>query len=78
MNLLDIPSMKSNVTIGYNLDSKKIGKKGLIKIADVFFTEEDLSKISVVAPNVVMNTIRNYEVVEKREVKLPNELHNII
>jgi aspartate carbamoyltransferase regulatory subunit len=78
VNLLDIPSMKSNVTIGYNLDSKKIGKKGLIKIADVFFTEEDLSKISVVAPNVVMNTIRNYEVVEKREVKLPNELHNII
>ena len=78
VNLLDIPSMTSNVTIGYNLDSKKIGKKGLIKIADVFFTEEDLSKISVVAPNVVMNTIRNYEVVEKREVKLPNELHNII
>ena len=78
VNLLDIPSMKSNVTIGYNLDSKKIGKKGLIKIADVFFTEEDLSKISVVAPNVVMNAIRNYEVVEKREVKLPNELHNII
>ena len=38
VNLLDIPSMKSNVTIGYNLDSKKIGKKGLIKIADVFKT----------------------------------------
>ena len=78
VNLLDIPSMTSNVTIGYNLDSKKIGKKGLIKVADVFFTEEDLSKISVVAPNVVMNTIRDYQVVEKREVKLPNELHNII
>ena len=78
VTLLDIPSMKSNVTIGYNLDSKKIGKKGLIKIADCFFTEDDLSKISVVAPNVVLNTIRNYEVVEKREVKMPDELHNII
>ena len=76
--LLDIPAMKSNVTIGYNLDSKKIGKKGLIKIADCFFTEDDLSKISVVAPNVVINTIRDYKVVEKRELKLPDELHDII
>ena len=78
VTLLDIPSMKSNVTIGYNLDSKKIGKKGLIKIADCFFTEDDLSKISVVAPNVVINTIRDYKVVEKRELNLPDELHDII
>ena len=78
VTLLDIPSMKSNVTIGHNLDSKKIGKKGLIKIADCFFTEDDLSKISVVAPNVVINTIRDYKVVEKRELKLPDELHDII
>lgn len=78
VTLLDIPAMKSNVTIGYNLDSKKIGKKGLIKIADCFFTEDDLSKISVVAPNVVINTIRDYRVVEKRELKLPDELHDII
>lgn len=78
VTLLDIPAMKSNVTIGYNLDSKKIGKKGLIKIADCFFTEDDLSKISVVAPNVVINTIRDYNVVEKRELKLPDELHDII
>ena len=78
VTLLDIPSMKSNVTIGYNLDSKKIGKKGLIKIADCFFTEDNLSKISVVAPNVVINTIRDYKVVGKRELKLPDELHDII
>ncbi|MBR3941528.1 MAG: aspartate carbamoyltransferase regulatory subunit [Bacteroidaceae bacterium] len=78
VTLLDIPAMRSNVTIGYNLDSKKIGKKGLIKIADCFFTEDDLSKISVVAPNVVINTIRDYKVVEKRELKLPDELHDII
>ena len=36
VSLLDIPSMSNNVTIGYNLESKKLGKKGLIKIADCF------------------------------------------
>ena len=78
VTLLDIPSMGNNVTIGYNLDSTKLGKKGLIKIADRFFTDDEMNKISVVAPNVVLNTIKNYEVVEKREVKMPDELHNII
>ena len=78
VNLLDIPSMSNNVTIGYNLESKKLGKKGLIKIADRYFTDDEVSKISVVAPNVVLNTIRDYKVVEKREVKLPDELYNII
>lgn len=78
VNLLDIPSMGNNVTIGYNLESKKLGKKGLIKISDRFFSDDEVSKISVVAPNVVLNTIRDYKVVEKRELKMPDELHNII
>ena len=78
VNLLDIPTMGNNVTIGYNLESKKLGKKGLIKIADRFFTDDEVNKISVVAPNVVLNTIRDYNVVEKREVKMPDEIHNII
>ena len=78
VNLLDIPTMNNNVTIGYNLESKKLGKKGLIKISDRFFTDDEINKISVIAPNVVLNTIRNYNVVEKREVKMPDEIHNII
>ena len=78
VNLLNIPKMKHNVTIGNNLDSKKLGKKGLIKIADRFFTDDEVNKISIVAPNVVLNTIRDYKVVEKREVKMPNEIHNLI
>ena len=78
VNLLNIASMKTNITIGNNLDSKKLGKKGLIKVADVFFTDEEVDRISLIAPKVVLNTIRDYKVVEKREVKMPSELHNIV
>ena len=78
VNLLNIPSMDNNVTIGYNLESKKLGRKGLIKISDRFFTDDEVNKISVIAPNVVLNTIRDYQVVEKRELKMPAELHNIV
>ena len=76
--LLDIPQMSSNITIGNNLESKKLGKKGLIKVADKYFTAEEVNRISLVAPKVVLNTIRDYKVVEKREVKMPAELHNIV
>lgn len=78
VNLLNIPQMSSNITIGNNLESKKLGKKGLIKVADKFFTDDEVNRISLVAPNVVLNTIRDYKVVEKREVKMPSELHNIV
>lgn len=78
VNLLDIPSMQSNVTIGNNLDSKKLGKKGLIKVADKYFTDEEVNRISLVAPNVVLNIIKDYKVVEKREVQMPDDFHNIV
>ena len=62
--LLELEKLSSSVTIGYNLNSKKIGKKGVIKVADKFFTDEEISRLSVVAPNVVLNIIRNFDVVE--------------
>ena len=67
VQLLGVEQMTSNITIGFNLDSKKLGKKGIIKIADKFFCDEEINRISVVAPHVKLNIIRDYEVVEKKE-----------
>ncbi len=68
VQLLGVEQMTSNITIGFNLDSKKLGKKGIIKIADnLFFCDEEINRISVVAPNVKLNIIRDYEVVEKKK-----------
>lgn len=78
VSLLGLPQMENNITIGFNLESQRLGKKGIIKIADKFFSEADINKIAVVAPNVVINIIRDYEVVEKREVELPDTLKGIV
>ena len=58
VQLLGVEQMKCNITIGFNLDSKKLGKKGIIKIADKFFCDEEINRISVVAPYVKLNIIR--------------------
>ena len=76
--LLELDKLSSSVTIGYNLNSNKIGKKGVIKVADKFFSDEEISRLSIVAPNVVLNIIRNFDVVEKKEVIIPDELHGIV
>ena len=77
-NLLRLQDLKAIVTIGYNYISKKMGHKGIIKIENKFFTDEEISRLSVVAPNVVLNVIKNYEVVEKRTVETPDELRGIV
>ena len=78
VSLLGLEHMSNNITIGFNLESKKLGKKGIIKIADKFFTDDKINRIAVVAPNVKLNIIRNYEVAEKRELILPDELIGIV
>ena len=75
--LLGLQNSDSNITIGNNFESKKLGKKGIIKVADRYFTDEEISRLSVVAPNVKLNIIRDYEVVEKKQVLMPDELRGI-
>lgn len=78
VSLLGLEHMDNNITIGFNLESKKLGKKGIIKIAGKFFCDEEINRISVVAPHVKLNIIRDYEVVEKKEVQMPDDLKDII
>ena len=78
VSLLGLQDEDANITIGNNFESKKLGKKGIIKIADRFFTEEEISRLSVVASKIKLNIIRDYEVVEKKEVEMPDELKGIV
>ena len=78
VDLLGLRELDTPITIGYNLPSKKIGRKGIIKVTDKFFSNEEISRLSVVAPKIVLNVIKDYEVVEKKTVETPDELHGIV
>lgn len=77
-DLLGIQSLDTHVTIGNNLDSRRMGKKGIIKVADVFFPEDTLNRIAIIAPGAKINIIRDFEVVEKHPVTLAEEIVGII
>ena len=76
--LLNLAEMDTPVTIGYNLRSKKLGRKGIIKVEDKFFTDEEISRLSVVAPNIVLNIIKDFEVTEKKTVITPEDIRGIV
>ncbi len=77
-SLLGLDQLNHTITIANNLPSSKCGRKGMIKISDKFFDDDEISRIALVAPNVILNIIRNYEVVEKKRVDLPNLLIGLV
>jgi len=78
VSLLELDKLRNPITIGNNLESKKMSSKGIIKIADKFFEEDVINKIALIAPNVVLNIIKDYEVVEKKRVVLPLVIKGIV
>lgn len=77
-SLLGLDKLEHQITIGNNFPSNKMGSKGVIKIANKFFEEDEISRIALIAPNVVLNEIRNYKVAEKKTVTLPDELIGLV
>lgn len=78
VQMLQLEKCTEPVTIGNNLESKKCDKKGIIKVSGKFFTDEELSRLAVVCPNMKLTVIRDYEVVEKRDIALPNILKDVV
>lgn len=78
VEILNLSKIDKSITIGNNLNSKTIGEKGIIKIADTFFEDEDINKIAIIASTAKINIIRNYQVTEKYNVELPNKIDAII
>ena len=78
VRLLHLENISSSVMIGYNLKSGKMGDKSIVKIANKFFSDAELNQLSVIAPNVTLCIIRDYEVVEKKCVTLPDEVAGIV
>jgi aspartate carbamoyltransferase regulatory subunit len=78
IHILGLDKIDNQITFGTNLDSKKLIQKAIIKISDVFFEDEDLNRIALVAPDAKLNIIRDYEVVEKKVVKVPNSITGIV
>ena len=67
IQILGLDHIDNQITFGTNLESKKLGLKAIIKISNIFFEDEDINRIALVAP----------EAIEKRVVKVPENIIGI-
>jgi len=76
--ILDLENHQGVVSIATNLQSKRIGKKGIIKVGGKSLTQAEVNKIAIVAPDATVNIIKNYDVKEKIKVKTPEVIDNVV
>ena len=77
LDILNLKGIENQITIGINLASKIYGSKGIIKIADKFFEDEELNKLALIAPKATINVIRDFKVVEKKKLVMPEQIVGI-
>lgn len=78
IKILNLEDHNDQIYLGANLDSKKFGKKGIIKVSNRFFDEDEINKISLVAPTASIIEIKNYEVTKKAKVRIPDHITQFV
>lgn len=76
--ILKLDKLDNTVVIASNLTSTKNGKKGLIKVEDMFLDEVCLQKIAIIARDATISRIEDYKVTEKTKLKRPKVLKGIL
>ena len=77
ISILNLEKIDSQITFGANFKSKKLGSKAIIKITNKFFEQEEINKIAILAPDAKLSIIKDYEVIEKQVVQLPDTIFGI-
>ena len=78
INMLNLEDSENQVYFGTNLYSDKYISKGIIKISDTFFQEEEINKIALVAPTATLIEIEDYEITKKQKVNTPTKVKKIV
>lgn len=78
LRALQLENFNDAIYLGSNLDSQKMGKKGIIKVSNKYFEKEDINKISLIAPTATIIEIKDYEIIKKTKVELPEEIIGLV
>ena len=75
---LKLDSSKYSVGIGLSLTSKKLGRKDLLKIENYTLSLDELKLISLFAVDATYCEIKDFKVVKKEQLKLPDIIEDLI
>jgi len=71
-------SGSNEVMIGINLNSRKVGKKDIIKIENRELSQEEINSIALIAPEATLTIISDFEVIRKARAEIPKSIEGLI
>jgi aspartate carbamoyltransferase regulatory subunit len=66
------------VSVAMNVPSGFLGQKDIVKVEVRELEEKEVDRISLIAPDATINIIRDYEVIEKHRVDLPERIDGLV
>ncbi len=70
--------VQSTVSVLMHVPSKVDGWKDVVKVEDRELEPQQVDKISLIAPKATINIIRDFNVAEKYQVKMPDIVRGIV
>ncbi|MCX9014713.1 MAG: aspartate carbamoyltransferase regulatory subunit [Candidatus Methanoperedens sp.] len=71
-------STKAVVSVAMNVQSDVLGTKDIVKVEDRELKQEEVDRISLIAPGATINIIRDFKVIEKHIVDLPEIIDGVV
>jgi aspartate carbamoyltransferase regulatory subunit len=75
---LDRAGQKGPVTLGFNFESGKLGRKDLIKVEHLELESQELEKIALLAPGSSVKRIIDFTVKDRLEIKTPDLVEGLL
>jgi aspartate carbamoyltransferase regulatory subunit len=77
-DILNIGNSESEIMIGVNLTSKKMGKKDIIKIENRELSKDEADSIALISPTATLIIIDDYKVKKKFGIDIPKKIKDHI
>ncbi|MBN2013741.1 MAG: aspartate carbamoyltransferase regulatory subunit [Candidatus Altiarchaeota archaeon] len=71
-------NFRDAVTLAMNVPSKDLGRKDIVKVENRDIDSSEVNKIAIIAPEATINKIKDYRVISKERVSLPELIVGII
>ena len=78
LSMLNLPDDETPIMVAINVESSNMGVKDIIKIEGRELMEEEVDKLALLAPQASVNIIRDYEIVNKFNLHLTDEITDIV
>jgi len=78
LKFFKLAQANEKITVGLNLHKKNGQHKDLIKVANTFISDEQANQLALFAPDATINQIKDFKVVNKFRVQLPDAFVGVL